>query len=155
MATRQDTFSPLTATRAHEAEHRRDEFIHQDFESDCDGSRTDVVPEQTGPGFSAFDDDLLSRGRRPTQNDPRAARFVAADLPCRSLDPSGGDLFFAESPSDLEAAKALCRSCPLSAECLAGAVERREPWGVWGGEIFVDGVPVRAKRGRGRPRKAA
>ena len=25
------------------------------------------------------------------------------------------------------------------AECLAGAIERAEPWGVWGGEIFERG----------------
>ncbi|MET8204410.1 WhiB family transcriptional regulator, partial [Micromonospora taraxaci] len=28
----------------------------------------------------------------------------------------------------------LCGDCPLRVECLAGAVERAEPWGVWGGE---------------------
>ncbi len=38
------------------------------------------------------------------------------------------------------------------AECLAGALERREPWGVWGGELFVSGVVVARKRPRGRPR---
>ncbi|CAM5326708.1 WhiB family transcriptional regulator [Streptomyces tanashiensis] len=31
--------------------------------------------------------------------------------------------------------------------------ERREPWGVWGGELFVQGVVVARKRPRGRPRK--
>ena len=30
---------------------------------------------------------------------------------------------------------------------------RREPWGVWGGEVFVEGRVVAVKRGRGRPRK--
>ena len=71
------------------------------------------------------------------------------DLPCRS-DP---DLYFAESPADLEFAKALCGSCPVRPECLAGALERREPWGVWGGELFLAGVVVPRKRPRGRPRK--
>ena len=47
------------------------------------------------------------------------------------------ELFFAESPSDVELAKALCQDCPVRAECLAGALERREPWGVWGGELFL------------------
>src|SRR5579875_3538069 len=36
----------------------------------------------------------------------------------------------------------------------AGAVERREPWGVWGGELFLRGEIVPRKRPRGRPRKA-
>ncbi|HET9650325.1 MAG TPA: WhiB family transcriptional regulator [Microlunatus sp.] len=71
-------------------------------------------------------------------------------LPCRLVDP---ELFFAESPADVEAAKALCGDCPLRAECLAGALERREPWGVWGGQLFVHGAIVARKRPRGRPRK--
>ncbi|MQA11203.1 MAG: WhiB family transcriptional regulator [Pseudonocardiaceae bacterium] len=76
---------------------------------------------------------------------------VDLDLPCRLSDP---DLWFAEAPTDLEHAKALCADCPIRAECLAGALERREPWGVWGGEIFERGVVVGRKRPRGRPRKA-
>lgn len=72
------------------------------------------------------------------------------NLPCRAGNP---DLFFAESPVDVEAAKALCRDCPIQELCLAGAVSRREPWGVWGGELFVGGVVVARKRPRGRPRK--
>jgi WhiB family redox-sensing transcriptional regulator len=73
-----------------------------------------------------------------------------ADLPCRSADP---ELYFAESPSDVEIAKAMCQGCPVRAECLAGALERREPWGVWGGELFLSGAVIPRKRPRGRPRK--
>jgi WhiB family redox-sensing transcriptional regulator len=73
-------------------------------------------------------------------------------LPCRREDP---ELFFAESPSDVELAKSLCGGCPVRAECLAGALERREPWGVWGGQLFIAGVVVPRKRPRGRPRKNA
>lgn len=72
------------------------------------------------------------------------------DLPCQLGD---ADLWFAESPAELEEAKAHCRSCPLMAGCLAGALERREPWGVWGGEIFSQGAIIARKRPRGRPRK--
>src|SRR6266704_2270945 len=64
------------------------------------------------------------------------------------------DLFFAESPDDVELAKSLCSDCPVRARCLAGAVERREPWGVWGGQLFIRGEIVPRKRGRGRPRKS-
>ena len=71
-------------------------------------------------------------------------------LPCWTTDP---DLWFAESPADVEAAKALCVPCPLREACLAGALERREPWGVWGGQLVVAGVVVPRKRPRGRPRK--
>jgi WhiB family redox-sensing transcriptional regulator len=71
-------------------------------------------------------------------------------LPCVKAGP---DLYFSESPRELERAKRMCHPCPLRAACLAGAKERREPWGVWGGEVFVDGRPVPFKRSRGRPRK--
>ena len=33
--------------------------------------------------------------------------------------------------------------------------DRGEPWGVWGGELFLNGVVVRGKRARGRPRKSS
>src|SRR5436190_1071091 len=75
---------------------------------------------------------------------------VEANLPCRKFD---SDLWFSDSPAQLELAKSLCADCPLRVECLAGAVERSEPWGVWGGEIFERGAVVPRKRPRGRPRK--
>jgi WhiB family redox-sensing transcriptional regulator len=77
---------------------------------------------------------------------------IVALLPCRNNDP---ELWFAEQTARVEQAKALCRDCPLIAGCLAGAIEREEPWGVWGGEVFVGGTVVATKRGRGRPRKDA
>jgi WhiB family transcriptional regulator, redox-sensing transcriptional regulator len=75
---------------------------------------------------------------------------LEANLPCRKFDP---DLWFSDSPTQLELAKSLCGDCPVRVECLAGAVERAEPWGVWGGEIFERGAVVPRKRPRGRPRK--
>jgi WhiB family redox-sensing transcriptional regulator len=78
----------------------------------------------------------------------RPARL--ATIPCRAHD---AELWFAESPADVEQAKALCGDCPVRDACLAGAVERREPWGVWGGQLLVQGVVVPRKRPRGRPRK--
>ena len=73
-----------------------------------------------------------------------------ANLPCRKFDP---DLWFAEAPAELELAKSLCGDCPVRVECLAAALDRQEPWGVWGGEIFERGAVVPRKRPRGRPRK--
>lgn len=73
-------------------------------------------------------------------------------LPCHLGDPN---LWFAENPADLERAKVLCVGCPIRRQCLAAAVARAEPWGVWGGEILHRGQIVRRKRPRGRPRKVA
>ena len=80
-----------------------------------------------------------------------AAPRAGLDLPCRSGD---ADLWFAEAPAELERAKALCGRLPDPAECLAGALRRAEPWGVWGGEIFERGAVIPRKRPRGRPSKA-
>lgn len=82
-----------------------------------------------------------------------AAPRAGAVLPCREAEDA--DLWFADAPADLERAKALCAGCPIKAECLAGALRRGEPWGVWGGEIFQRGNVIARKRPRGRPSKAA
>lgn len=71
-------------------------------------------------------------------------------LPCHEHP---ADLWFAELPAEVEHAKELCGPCPLREACLAGALERREPWGVWGGQLVLQGVVVARKRPRGRPRK--
>lgn len=77
-------------------------------------------------------------------------RHAPDPLPCRRYD---SELWFAESPDDVELAKSLCSDCPLQDACLAGALERGEPWGVWGGQLVLAGVVVPRKRPRGRPRK--
>lgn len=42
-------------------------------------------------------------------------------------------LFFGDTMKAQNAAKALCWVCPVRMDCLRGAIERREPDGVWGG----------------------
>jgi len=84
-------------------------------------------------------------GWRPLVPSPRP-------LPCQREDPR---LWFSEQPDDLELAKAYCQLCPLRAPCLTGASERREPHGVWGGEIFERGSIIARKKPRGRPLKQA
>ncbi len=60
-------------------------------------------------------------------------------------------LWFSDLPTDLQLAKAYCQPCPMLRACLAGAAERHEPHGVWGGEIFSHGAIIPEKRPRGRP----
>lgn len=101
-------------------------------------------------------DAMASEGVKPGEEPTLGALHDAAcevdeeRLPCRVNDP---ELWFAESPSDVEFAKLLCQDCPVRALCLDGALQRREPWGVWGGELFLQGTVIPRKRPRGRPRK--
>lgn len=71
-------------------------------------------------------------------------------MPCQSGD---ADLWFASTVEGVERAKELCGPCPIRRRCLAEAEKRREPWGVWGGELFDAGSVIARKRPRGRPPK--
>jgi WhiB family transcriptional regulator, redox-sensing transcriptional regulator len=81
----------------------------------------------------------------------RQSAGLSGQLPCRREDLR---LWFSDLPADLELAKAHCRACPVRVACLTGALERREPYGVWGGEIFERGTITPRKRPRGRPPRA-
>lgn len=106
--------------------------------------------------------DLGGRPRRRPAAGPRWGRRArprplgapvrggADTVPCLEHDP---DLWFADRPAELDRAKALCGPCPIRSACLAGAVDRREPFGVWGGQIFDGGQILTHKRPPGRPRK--
>jgi len=72
---------------------------------------------------------------------------------CNDGTGSMTELFFSEQLDDIAAAKAFCQECPVKEDCLEGATIRREPRGVWGGELFVNGKIVAQKRKRGRPPK--
>ena len=63
------------------------------------------------------------------------------------------ELFFSEQLDDIARAKQFCRACPVRTACLEAALERREPWGVWGGELLANGKILAQKRNRGRPPK--
>jgi WhiB family redox-sensing transcriptional regulator len=72
---------------------------------------------------------------------------------CATGDASLLHLFFSEEEHEIAVAKSVCEDCPLLLPCFEGAVERREPWGVWGGTLFDRGVPIERKPKRGRPPK--
>ena len=81
----------------------------------------------------------------------RRAAELGDPLPCSD----NAALWFSDQPADLGLAKASCQICPLLRPCLAGAVERAEPAGVWGGEIFEKGRIIAFKRPRGHPGRQA
>jgi hypothetical protein len=80
---------------------------------------------------------------------------AAVRLAPRCADGNGTltPLFFSDDIIDIARAKAICAKCQLSVACLSGALEREEPWGVWGGELLASGRIVRNKRPCGRPPK--
>lgn len=55
--------------------------------------------------------------------------------PCADEDP---ELFFNPANYAIRAAKNVCAGCDFRAQCLTGALQRQEPWGVFGGELFPD-----------------
>ena len=71
----------------------------------------------------------------------------------RCADGTGrlANLFFSDDAHDLARAKAICRRCVLAEGCLAGALERAEHYGVWGGVLIMEGVIVEDRPRRGRP----
>ena len=76
-----------------------------------------------------------------------------ADALCRDGSASLVELFFSEQLDDIATAKRFCQACPVKDACLDGALARREPWGVWGGELLSNGKILANKRKRGRPPK--
>ena len=118
---------------------------------------TGVLEGASGAGLSRNEEagarltGTVPSGTGPSALQLSSAVYSANELPCKD-EP---ELFFAESPEDVEFAKSLCGSCAVRMACLAGAIARAEPWGVWGGELFLRGEIVPRKRPRGRPRKDA
>lgn len=91
--------------------------------------------------------------------DLASCRIDAADMAASEIGAAGDyrnpmtELFFSEQLDDIAAAKEICSGCPVQAPCLSGALDRREPWGVWGGQLFFNGKVLAQKRKRGRPPK--
>jgi len=81
----------------------------------------------------------------------RAEELWRRDARCRDGAGSTTPLFFSEALDDIARAKAFCAECPVRAQCLDSALARREPWGVWGGELLANGKVLAQKRKRGRP----
>ncbi len=77
--------------------------------------------------------------------------FVLSAMRCNDGNGTLSYLFFSEEFVDMARAKAICARCTTKAECLAGALDRSEPWGVWGGELIEEGRIRTTKRPRGRP----
>lgn len=68
---------------------------------------------------------------------------------CSDADPA---LFDPADVTALQAAQAICQTCPVVDLCLQAGLARAE-WGVWGGQLLENGVAREEPRRMGRPRK--
>lgn len=84
-----------------------------------------------------------------TTYDPNDWRQDAA---CRDLDTA---IFFPESDGGVEAAKAVCATCPVREACLEFALVTRQDDGVWGGLDENERRRLRRRRQEAARRKAA
>lgn len=62
-------------------------------------------------------------------------------------NPEGPDLFFPSKGQSNRPAKAICRNCPVLAQCRTYALANRETHGVWGGLSEQDRRAIRRHRG--------
>lgn len=72
-----------------------------------------------------------------------------ADAACRGLPT---DLFYAEDPGGTARAKAICRTCPVIADCLTWALDTGDVYGVLGGTSPTSRLLAKWARGRKRRR---
>ena len=84
-----------------------------------------------------------------TTYDPNEWRLDAA---CRDLDTA---IFFPETDEAVDAAKAVCATCPVRQACLEFALITRQDDGVWGGLDENERKRVRRRRQEAARKTAA
>jgi WhiB family redox-sensing transcriptional regulator len=67
---------------------------------------------------------------------------------CAETDP---EAFFPGKGDDTEAAKNICRACPVRATCLTWAFDHAEYWGIWGGFTEIPRRHARRQYKAGAP----
>lgn len=92
---------------------------------------------------------LVDLINKPSLAEVRTTNWEDSAL-CRTMANSA-TVFFSEDLGDIATAKRLCAECPVVGPCLEGALDREEPYGVWGGQLFLNGKMLTVKRRRGRP----
>lgn len=79
---------------------------------------------------------------------------------CKGMDPT---LFFGPEHTEVvkekrdreEAAKQICRTCPVNQECLEHALESKEAYGIWGGLTELERKALLRRRASGNVMLAA
>jgi WhiB family transcriptional regulator, redox-sensing transcriptional regulator len=67
------------------------------------------------------------------------------DAACGTSD---GDAWFPEKGGSTRLAKRVCRSCPVSSQCLEYALRTNEAFGVWGGLSLAERERLQRKQRR-------
>lgn len=86
-----------------------------------------------------------------TTPDTITTEAIAGRARCADGNGTLTELFFSDLNVDIARAKAICSRCTLAASCLRDALDREEPWGVWGGQLLENGRIIGERRPRGRP----
>ena len=122
-----------------------------DFTNTTPPSETDLPMSTFAPinYLDELDPDIDSRPDEP----PELLAVRAPVARCADGNGTMTGLFFSDHVVDIARAKAMCGLCPLAERCLADALEREEPWGVWGGQLLSGGRVIADKRPCGRPPK--
>lgn len=84
---------------------------------------------------------------------PQTVRPHPAQLSPCAADGTLNYLFFSDNDVEIDESKAICSTCDMQESCLDGAIDRAEPFGVWGGQLMRNGIPVARRPRRGRPPK--
>lgn len=110
-------------------------------------------PMSNGHAVGHNEGEAMSHTLEITGLDPEIGFEPLPTSSARCSDGNGtlAHLFFSDDDFDIARAKKICSTCSLQASCLAGALDRSEAYGVWGGQLLIDGTPVRFARRRGRP----
>ncbi len=124
------------------------------YATDLDGAWTRQEVTETRDADAEAIRELWEIARKKEQDRRQAQRGEIPVTPPAACTQIIGDsaarvrVFFSHDRKVIDQAKAICAGCPRRESCLEDALERREPWGVWGGELFRNGhVLTNRKRG--------
>ena len=131
------------------------------YATDLDGARTRQEAMETRDADAEAIRELWEIARKKEQDRRHAQRGEIPVTPPTACAQIIGDsaararVFFSHDRKVIDQAKAICAGCPRRESCLEGALERREPWGVWGGELFRNGHVLTNRKRRPRHQQAA
>ncbi len=126
------------------------------YATDLDGAWTRQEVTEIRDADAEAIRELWEIARKKEQDRRQAQRGEIPVIPPAACAQIIGDsaarvrVFFSQDRKVIDQAKAICAGCPRRESCLEGALERREPWGVWGGELFRNGHVLTNRKRRSR-----